>query len=142
MSSLTRRNDGRRKDIEPKGSVPSTGISDQVAGGVRKKRSFIVRRRYAGASLRNTVIGESKITSKGQVTIPIAIRKALDLKDGDHIMFQIRNGVTSIKKMTAIDRLARAIGPELRKEFPTPEDLDAYLRANRKKIFEKVYGDI
>ena len=44
-------------------------------------------------------------------------------------MFQIRNGVTSIKKMTAIDRLARAIGPELRKEFPTPEDLDAYLES-------------
>lgn len=29
----------------------------------------------------------AKITSKGQITIPIAIRKFLGLKDGDKVMF-------------------------------------------------------
>ena len=34
----------------------------------------------------------AKITSKGQITLPISIRRALKLKDGDKIAFIERNG--------------------------------------------------
>ncbi|MDO9084968.1 MAG: AbrB/MazE/SpoVT family DNA-binding domain-containing protein [Anaerolineaceae bacterium] len=34
----------------------------------------------------------AKITSKGQITLPINIRKALHLKDGDKIAFIEKNG--------------------------------------------------
>lgn len=40
----------------------------------------------------------SKITSKGQITIPAEIRKALDLEAGDKIMFEKINGNIIIKK--------------------------------------------
>ena len=40
----------------------------------------------------------SKITSKGQITIPAEIRKALDLEAGDKIMFEKTNGNIIIKK--------------------------------------------
>ena len=34
----------------------------------------------------------AKVTSKGQVTIPIATRKALDLQEGDLVAFRILDG--------------------------------------------------
>jgi AbrB family looped-hinge helix DNA binding protein len=34
----------------------------------------------------------AKITSKGQITLPISIRRALKLKDGDKVDFIERNG--------------------------------------------------
>jgi antitoxin PrlF len=35
---------------------------------------------------------KAKLTSKGQVTIPIAARKALDLQEGDSIAFRVLDG--------------------------------------------------
>lgn len=35
---------------------------------------------------------KAKLTSKGQVTIPIAARKALDLQEGDSIAFVVLDG--------------------------------------------------
>ncbi len=34
----------------------------------------------------------AKITSKGQITLPIAIRRMLNLKDGDKVAFIEKNG--------------------------------------------------
>ena len=34
----------------------------------------------------------AKVTSKGQITIPVAIRRALGLKDGDKVMFIQQEG--------------------------------------------------
>lgn len=82
----------------------------------------------------------AKITSKGQVTIPADVRKALMLAEGDQIVFEVKGKSANIRKITAIDKLAMEIGPQLRKEFPTPGHFDDYLRKNRKELFEKVYG--
>lgn len=42
----------------------------------------------------------AKLTSKGQTTIPIEIRKFLDLTPGDHIDFVIENGEVKLKAKT------------------------------------------
>lgn len=34
----------------------------------------------------------AKVTSKGQITIPVAIRRALGIKDGDKVMFVQQEG--------------------------------------------------
>lgn len=34
----------------------------------------------------------AKITSKGQITLPVSIRRALKLKDGDKVAFVEQNG--------------------------------------------------
>lgn len=39
---------------------------------------------------------KSKVTRKGQVTIPIAIREQLDIKIGDTILFEERDGQVAI----------------------------------------------
>ena len=45
-----------------------------------------------------------KVSQKGQVVIPIQIRKALGLKKGSKVSFELNNGEITIKKLpTALD---------------------------------------
>lgn len=52
----------------------------------------------------------AKITSKGQITIPINIRRALKLKDGDKVAFVEQNGqyILANPTMLAIQQLQDA----------------------------------
>lgn len=36
----------------------------------------------------NAILDEAKITSKGQITIPVKVRKALGVKEGDKLAFE------------------------------------------------------
>ena len=40
------------------------------------------------------------LTQKGQVTIPLDIRKKLNLKTGDEILFKVENGKILLQKKT------------------------------------------
>lgn len=97
---------------------------------------------YRRINLNNFVspLFKAKITTKGQVTIPIQVRKALDLNEGDQLVFDVKGNEASVRKLTIIDRLAVSVGTQLRKEFPTPKEFDEYLNKNRKSLFEKIYG--
>ncbi|MDD9911375.1 MAG: type II toxin-antitoxin system PrlF family antitoxin [Ahrensia sp.] len=54
----------------------------------------------------------SRITSKGQTTIPIKVRNALGLKDGDEVGYVLTdNGVLMIPKTLSVDALADVLGP-------------------------------
>ena len=43
----------------------------------------------------------SNLTSKGQVTIPVSIRKALGLKPRDKVAFRMENGTVRIERARA-----------------------------------------
>ena len=45
----------------------------------------------------------SKITAKGQVTIPKSIRNALDVREGDFISYETRESEITIKKVPKTD---------------------------------------
>ena len=49
----------------------------------------------------------AKITSKGQITIPIAIRKALGVKDGDKVLF-VQDGDKITMVNASLDALLEA----------------------------------
>ncbi len=52
----------------------------------------------------------SKITGKGQVTIPKTIRDALKVKEGDYISYEARDSEIAIKKVPKADlEWARAL---------------------------------
>jgi AbrB family looped-hinge helix DNA binding protein len=55
----------------------------------------IQKRELAGA----IEIGEAKITSKGQITVPGAVRKELGLKPGDRLKFiRSKDGAVTVKQ--------------------------------------------
>ncbi len=55
-----------------------------------------------------------RVTSKGQVTIPVALRYALDLGPGDSVVFAIEDGRGVFRKATALDDLARSLAVQPR----------------------------
>jgi antitoxin PrlF len=58
---------------------------------------------------------KAKLTSKGQVTIPIAARKALDLQDGDSIAFVVLDGgKVEMFKEAAVNSDDRVVAAYLR----------------------------
>lgn len=40
----------------------------------------------------------SRLTSKGQATIPVEIRKALRLKEGDTVVFEMKKGNVTVRR--------------------------------------------
>ena len=65
---------------------------------------------------------QSRITSKAQTTIPIPVRKALGLKEGDHIAYRIEEGRVILTRAEAPveDPFATF------SEWDSPEDRAAY----------------
>ncbi|MCD7762921.1 MAG: type II toxin-antitoxin system PrlF family antitoxin [Lachnospiraceae bacterium] len=49
----------------------------------------------------------AKITSKGQITIPIAIRRLLGLKDGDKVLF-VQEGKKVVMMNASVEALLEA----------------------------------
>ncbi|MGH7907048.1 MAG: AbrB/MazE/SpoVT family DNA-binding domain-containing protein, partial [Candidatus Binataceae bacterium] len=54
------------------------------------------------------VIGSGRLTSKGQVTVPAAVRKKLNLKPGDTVVFEARESggsseLISLRKAEPLD---------------------------------------
>lgn len=49
------------------------------------------------------------LTSKGQVTVPKAVRDALDLKAGDEVLFRVRKGRAILAKVPDLLDLAGSV---------------------------------
>ncbi|MDR1688111.1 MAG: AbrB/MazE/SpoVT family DNA-binding domain-containing protein, partial [Clostridiales bacterium] len=56
----------------------------------------------------------ARVTGKGQITIPIAIRKRLGIKDGDKLLFVDKpDGVVMVNPtMMALEKIGRAFEGE------------------------------
>lgn len=69
----------------------------------------------------------SRITTKGQVTVPMELRKALGIKEGDYILFEKKGVRVEIKKMQSpvdFEEFARPIRERFQKEGITPQDVE------------------
>ena len=68
----------------------------------------------------------SRVTSKFQATIPLAIRRKLGLKPGDAVVFEIENDIVTVRRATALDReYVKAVEGTLT-EWLSKEDEEAY----------------
>lgn len=69
----------------------------------------------------------SRLTSKGQITIPKAVRTALSLNDGDLVAFAVADGLATLRKIAVQANVADrdAINAQL-DEWGGAADADAY----------------
>jgi len=78
----------------------------------------------------------AKLTSKGQITIPQEIRKKLNLKQGDKVIFFEEDGKIYFQNssMVALSLIQDEMkGKASEAGFKNPEDVDTFLKVNRSK---------
>ena len=86
----------------------------------------------------------AKVTSKGQVTIPIAIRKKLGIKDGDKLLFVEKpDGVIMVNPtMMALEKIGQASeGEAERLGLEDDDDVVAMVKEIRRERWEKNHAD-
>lgn len=68
----------------------------------------------------------SRLTSKGQTTIPLKIRQALRLKEGDMVVFALEQGKVTLRRAEAIDRAFLKLSEAAFEDWNSPEDEAAF----------------
>ncbi len=77
----------------------------------------------------------AKVTSKGQITIPLMIRNLLQLKTGDKVFFEESEGkvyITNAAQITLSNVQTQMQGEAKKAGFQTEDDVVAYIKELRK----------
>ncbi len=81
----------------------------------------------------------AKVTSKGQVTIPVSIRKRLGIKDGDKLLFLEKpDGVVMLNPtMMALEKIGKAFeGEAERLGLVNDDDVVAMVKEIRRERWD------
>ena len=73
----------------------------------------------------------ARITSKGQVTIPKSVREALELREGDELLFRVERSRAVIAKTPDFLKLAGAVPVPASKRGTAWDDVLRRTRAER-----------
>lgn len=87
--------------------------------------------------------GTSKVTEKGQVTIPRDIRRRHKMEPGTTVVFADIDGVVTLRTFDEIEELFRQAHREAKKAGITRADVDKAVKAARKRSsveFREKYG--
>lgn len=68
----------------------------------------------------------SKLSSKGQVTIPRRVRDKLGAKPGDTIVYEVRGDAVRLKRLEPFDAAFHAALSQTLDEWNSPEDEEAF----------------
>ncbi len=68
----------------------------------------------------------SRVSSKGQVTIPKEIRKTIGVKPGDMISYEVEKGVVVLRRVEPFDAVFHAALSNTLDEWATSEDEEAF----------------
>lgn len=68
----------------------------------------------------------SKITSKGRITIPVAVRKRLGLKLGDLVEFKVSKTGVTLDKAGQLDPAFLKLAQEALSDWNSKEDDEAF----------------
>ena len=83
----------------------------------------------------------SRVSSKGQVTIPVEIREKLDLKEGDKVLFAEKDGniVLLNASLVALKEIQKNMAEESEKQDLDQEDMNEYVKGIRGEIWKENY---
>ena len=84
----------------------------------------------------------SRVSSKGQITIPIEIRKKLNLKEGDKVLFVEEDGNIFVlnASLIALKEIQQNMKDEGDKQdFNSEENVNQYIEKIREEIWETRY---
>jgi len=86
-----------------------------------------------------------RITAQGQITIPIGIRKKLNLKAGDKVIFSEERGGRIFFEnpaLLAFNRIQDEMCDVAKNSgFNTEQELQSFVREVRQEMWEKNYAD-
>jgi len=68
----------------------------------------------------------SKLSIKGQVTIPIDLRKAMGIEPGDMVGYLLKGKTLEIRRIDPLDAVYHASVSETLEEWNSPEDDEAF----------------
>ena len=68
----------------------------------------------------------SKLSAKGQVTIPLEIRRALGIEPGDLISYEIHGQSVKLSRIAPFDSAFHSAVSETLEEWNSPEDEEAF----------------
>lgn len=68
----------------------------------------------------------SKLTSKFQATIPLAVRRVLGLKPGDAVVFEVEDGKVMLRRAMPLDKAYTEALEGTLSEWLSEEDDEAY----------------
>jgi AbrB family looped-hinge helix DNA binding protein len=68
----------------------------------------------------------SKLSSKGQVTIPHRVREKLGAKPGDIIVYDVHGSTVKLRRLDPFDAAFHAALSQTLDEWATPEDEEAF----------------
>ncbi len=71
---------------------------------------------------------KARVTSKGQVTIPKEVRKALGVREGDSLVFEVENGGAHVSVVRKPVSFADYAGVWREGKGMTIEEVNAYVR--------------
>ncbi|MHB1393505.1 MAG: AbrB/MazE/SpoVT family DNA-binding domain-containing protein [Clostridia bacterium] len=86
----------------------------------------------------------ARISSKGQITIPKEVRKKLNLKEGDKVLFIEEDGKVVIANASymAFKEIQQAMQGEAEKQgFSSEEDVNKLIKEVRKEMWEEKHED-
>jgi len=84
----------------------------------------------------------ARLSSKGQITIPIEIRKKLNLKEGDKVLFLEENGkiVIANSSLIALREFQQAMKGEAEKQgLRSEEDVNVMVKEIRDELWKEKY---
>jgi antitoxin PrlF len=68
----------------------------------------------------------SRLTMKGQATIPVEVRRALRLRPGDQVAFELKQGKVTVRRADTLDRAFLKLAEAAFEEWNSPEDEAAF----------------
>ena len=68
----------------------------------------------------------SKISKKGQVTIPKIVRESLRARPGDWIEYEVQDNVIQLRRVEPFDRTFHAVLSDTLTEWASAEDEEAF----------------